>query len=168
MSEPEKQTHTKSFTFDAILKSSPEKELVELAKLASDGRLLDWKSAIIMTTIYLERYGLDLLLQHVKVVKNSGEQKELIERFERINLDKTDLYTIAKFLFDFGLIGEKQHKIIDVIREERNEIIHRLNVDELTEKYNPRLNSEANNKYGKMINDTKEIISSLKKSSKVG
>ena len=52
MNEPEKQTHTKSFTWDVILKSSPEKELVQLVKLASDGRLLDWKSAIIMTTIY--------------------------------------------------------------------------------------------------------------------
>jgi len=147
----------KKIILDAILKPSPEKELVELAKLASDGGLIDWKSAIVMAAMYLKRFGLERLFQYFTAKKIPlGKGK----------LEKMNLNEAAILLFGLGLIEQREFNVIDEIWKERNQIIHRLNMDVLTENYNPRLNSEANKKFGKMINDAMDVISSLKKSSK--
>jgi hypothetical protein len=163
----EKENHTSpNFTMGMILKFSLEKELDELAKLANDGKLLDWKSAIVVTTAYLEMLGREILLQ-------KDDLEELKRRYS--NMPKPprkernwfSLFRANRLLLDYGLITPEQYTAIDSIREERNKIVHNLKSEVATETYNPRLNAEANEKYGKMVNDAKDIIKSLGKSSKV-
>ena len=83
MTEKERVQYTKSFTFNAILKFGLEKELDELAKLANDGTVLDWKSPIVIASTYLEMLGLEMLLQ-----KDSNE--ELKRRSKKIKLPTKD------------------------------------------------------------------------------
>ena len=168
MTEKERVQYTKSFTFNAILKFGLEKELDELAKLANDGKVLDWKSPIIIASTYLEMLGLEILLQ-----KDSNE--ELKRRSKTIKLpkkveNKFMWCTLGKangLLLKYDLISQKQHEMIDSIREERNKIVHRLKSKEATVRYNPRLNPELNEIFATMVNNAKEIIKFLEESSKV-
>jgi hypothetical protein len=167
MNEEENRTGTKAFPFDGILKFSLEKELDELAKLANDGKRLDWKSAIVTASAYLEMLGLEILLQkdspeglkiRFKNVMKSTKKEE--NKLRRFNLN---LCAVNVLLLDYGLITPEQNAAIDSIRNERNKIVHGLKSEVATEYYNPRLNPEANEKYGKMVNDAKDIIKSLGK-----
>jgi hypothetical protein len=170
MNEKENCTGTISFTFGSTLKFSLEKELDELAKLANDGRLIDWKSAIVIASSYLEMCGLEILLQ-----KDSPE--ELKRRFKNIvkptrkeaknKLERFNLFKASRLMLDYGLITQEQCTAVDSIREERNNIVHHLKSEVATECYNPRLNPEANEKYSKMVNNAKEILESLRKSPKI-
>ena len=169
MNEKEKRTGTKSFTTNMIVKFSLEAELEELAKLANDGKLLDWKSAIVIASAYLEMCGLEILLQKDSFEELKKRSKNIMKptRKEANKLEWFNLFTSSRLLLDYGLITQKQCTAIDSIRQERNNIVHNLKSEVATENYNPRLNPEANEKYGKMVNNAKEIIESLRKSSKI-
>jgi hypothetical protein len=173
MNEKEKRTNAKSFTFDTVVKFSLEKEIDELAKLASDGRLLDWKSAIVVASAYLEMRGREILLQKEspeglkKRLENMGVKiKEKPTKKEENTLRWFDLFKANLLLRVYGIITQEQFDAIDKIRDERNNIVHHLKSEVATETYNPRLNAEANEKYGKMVNNAKETIESLRKSFK--
>jgi hypothetical protein len=162
------KSNTKSFTFDMVAKFSLEKEIDELAKLASDGKLLDWKSAIVVASAYLEMLGRDILLQKdtpeelKKHLKNMGVKiSEKTEKRKENTMRWFDLYKANLLLQGYRVITPEQFAAIDTIRDERNNIVHKLKSEKATETYNPRLNAEANEKYGKMVNNAKKLIGSL-------
>ena len=115
MNKRENHEGTISFTFDAILKFSLKKELDELAQLAKDGNLLDWKSPIVLASSYLEMVGLEKLLQRENV-KNLKQCFKIIKKPPKIKKEKNDLrwfnlFKIALLLRNYGLITRPLHAV---------------------------------------------------------
>jgi hypothetical protein len=135
-------------TFNAFLVYSPEAEIEHLAKNAVIGKEIDWKPAIILSATYLEKFGIEKLLRHFE--GKAIQPKSILQR----NLQ---LPEVALLLYGLGLIPEKHYTNMTQISSARRDAVHM--VGKTSKNY---LGEEANKIYGKMIQDTLEIIASLK------
>jgi hypothetical protein len=126
---------------------SPEKELEVLARLATEGKQVDWKPAIVLAAAYLEGYGA------VKL-KNFFEQKEtkFKERFDRVSLPEINM-----FLYGLGLIKSEIWKQMNTIWKERLNIVHPKGMVPEGD----YLGREANKRYAPMIKKAVEIMKIL-------
>ena len=131
---------------DWIQVYSPEKELAVLVQLAEKGDQVDWKPAIILAAVYLERSSAARLKRHFE-----GRKITLSSKLDRLSLND-----LATFLYGLELISEKYFTWMTQIWSERIDIVH------------PRgtlpayVGNEANEKYGEMIRQALEIMSFLK------
>lgn len=132
---------------DAILVYSPEKELEVLARLANDGKEVDWKPAIIFSATYIEKLGIQKLKRYIE-----GKGITIDEKVEDLTLFK-----VASFLHEFGLIDHNDFTHINEIRKERNSMVHQK------ESNIAYVGESANEKYEKMKNNALRIITALRR-----
>lgn len=133
-----------SFSFSAHLIYSPEKELQVLAKLATEGKQVDWKPAIILAATYLEKYGVERLRKLFK-----GKKVELSGKFEAFSLSDVSI-----LLYGLNLIDSKTYTHMNQIWGERIKIVH-------SKGKTPKgdyLGDEANTKYAPMLKNALQII----------
>jgi neutral trehalase len=147
-------------SIDIILVYSPEKELQVLTDLAKVGKEIDWKPVIILSAAYLEKFGKDKLKRYLTEQSLSGVTisfKDTKSRLRKKDLEELSLYNVIKFLFGLSLIKKQEFNQMDEIRKERNTIVHTKGIPPLY------VGNKANDKYEKMVNNTLDIIKSLKK-----
>ena len=132
---------------DAVIVYSPEKELEVLSMMAITTKEIDWKPAIILSAAYLEKFG---MLRISEFLKN--RKIKLCKK-----LDNLSLNDVSVFLYMLHQINDKEFTQINQIRKERNRIIHPRGT-----KIPVYFGEKANNKYEKMVENTINIISSLK------
>lgn len=135
---------------DAILVYSPEKELEVLANLARLEKGVDWKPAIILSAAYLEKFGIERLKRYFekKKIKLTGKLQQL------------SLPQVATLLYGLELVEPKHFTQMNQIWKERIAIVH------LKRTLPAYVGQEANNKYGKRIQDALAIIEYLKSGKK--
>lgn len=126
---------------------SEEKELGVLSDMAMTAKEIDWKPVIILSCAYLKKFG---LLNVSDLLKN---QKTKLGK----KLDNLTLKNIAIFLYAMHQINDREFTQINQIQKERNRIIHPRGTK--TPVY---FGEKANNKYSKMVENTINIISTLK------
>jgi len=124
-----------------------EQEIKQLSELATTPNKIDWKPAIILSEIYLEKTAKNRLK---KILKN-----------RKINLDKKienlTLKEITLFLYSLHEINSKQFTEINKIRKQKNRIIHpkQSNISTYS-------GDEANQKFQGLIGNALKIITYLK------
>jgi hypothetical protein len=146
MTNKEEKKMEKKTVIDAIFVYSPEKELDVLAQLAKKGNSVDWKPAIILAAAYLERFGIEKLKRHFK-----DRKIKLSKRLESLSLNE-----VAIFLYGLEMIDDRFFTFMTHIWSERRKIVHQKGT------LPAYVGDEANQKYGKMLKNALEIITSLK------
>lgn len=134
-------------TFEEGVDFSEEKELQTLSKMAMDSNQIDWKPAIILSELYLEKIAKNKVQ---KIFKN--RKIKLHKKIERLALNEVTL-----FLYTLHEINSKEFTEINKLQKARQSIVH------------PKKSSEpifsgdkANKKYTPLVENTIKIISSLK------
>jgi len=133
-----------SFIMDASLIYSPEAELEVLARLATGGKQVDWKPAIVLAAAYLERYGAERLKRFF-----AEREIPLKNMFDRASLPE-----ISAVLYGLGLIKPKVWTLLDRIWHERLDIVHPESVPYRGD----YLGNKANKKYSVMIKESIRIM----------
>ena len=126
---------------------SEEKELEVLSEMARTTKEIDWKPAIILSAVYLEKFGImkiNEILKHRKI--QLGKK-----------LGNFSLNDISILLYALHQISNKEFTQISQIQKERNRIVHRRG-----EKIPVYYGEKANIKYKKIVDNTIKMIASLK------
>jgi hypothetical protein len=108
---------------------------------------IDWKPAIILSSIFLEKFGKFKLKN---IFKN--RKLKLDKKIESLSLSE-----VTTFLYGFHQINNKEYTIINQIRREKKRIINPKDFSNLTFS-----GEKANKKYNHLIKNSLKIISSLK------
>ena len=132
---------------NSVVDYSEEKELDVLSEMAMTAKEIDWKPVIILSCAYLKKFGILNMSDFLKNQKTKLGKK----------LDNLTLTNIAIFLYAMHQINDKEFTQINQIRKERNRIIHPRGT-----KIPVYFGEKANNKYAKMVENTINIISTLK------
>jgi len=136
-----------SFSMDTFPIYSPEKELQVLAKLAKEGKHVDWKPAIILAATYVEKYGIERLQKFFE-----GKEVDLSGKFETFSLSDVSI-----LLYGLNLIDSKTYTHMNQIWCERRSIIHQKGRIPKGD----YLGDEANTKYTPMLRNATQIIRTL-------
>ena len=124
-----------------------EKELQSLSDLVLATNEIDWKPAIILSKLYLEKFGKIRLKQ---IVKN--RKIKLDKKIERLSLNE-----VALFLYTLHEITSKEFTEINKLQKARHSIVHpKKSTDPLF------YGDKANKKYKPLIQNAIKVISSLK------
>jgi len=95
---------------NAVVVYSEEKELEILSEMAITSNENDWKPAIILSAVYLEKIGIVRIAEFLKNRKIKLGNK----------LDNFSLNDVAIFLYILHQIGDREFTQINQIRKERN------------------------------------------------
>jgi hypothetical protein len=126
---------------------SEENELVVLSEIIIKAKEINWKPAILLSATYLEKFGIFRISELLRNRKIKPGKK----------LDGFSLNDVSIFLYALHQINDKEFTQMNQVRKARNRIIHpRNNKNEIY------FGEKADKKYGKMVENTIKIISSLK------
>ncbi len=124
-----------------------EKELQSLSDLVLATNEIDWKPAIILSKLYLEKFGKIRLKQ---IVKN--RKIKLDKKIERLSLNE-----VALFLYTLHEINSKEFTEINKIQSAQNKIVHPKKTSNTIFS-----GDKANKQYKSLIDIAVQIISRLK------
>jgi len=130
------------------VKFNEEKEIKELSELAMASNKIDWKPAIILSEIYIEKSAKNRLK---KILKN--RKIKLDKKIERLSLKE-----VALFLYSLHEINSKQFTEINKIQRQKNRIIH----PKQSNKISTWSGDKANKKHQALLENALKIITHLK------
>ncbi len=134
-------------TFEEDADLSEEKELQTLSNMAIASNQIDWKPAIILSELYLEKIAKNKVQ---KIFKN--RKLKLHKKIERLTLNEVTL-----FLYTLHEINSKEFTEINKLQKARQSIVHPKKTSEPLFSGN-----KANKKYEPLIQNAITVISSLK------
>lgn len=134
-------------TFEEHSDSTEENELKLLSNMALASNEIDWKPAIILSELYLEKFAKNKVQN---IFKN--RKLKLHKKIERLGLTEVTL-----FLYTLHEINSKEFTEINKLQKARHSILHPKKSTE------PLFYGEkANKKYKPLIQNAIKVISSLK------
>ena len=120
-------------------------DTAQISQLETAIKDSDWLTAVVLSSIQLERHGYLAVKDYLKSLK---VHPKLIDKI----LKRIHLYEISEYLLAIGLINNEECKIIKELNEERNKFLHRRE----TKRY--ARGTKAQKKYVPLVNEAIRIL----------